>query len=315
MMDRLIHERSITLGYSLDSSTFSAYTSALNSYLTFCNIHNLPVDPTPDTLSFYVVFISSHINPKSANSYLSGICRQLEPFFPDVRQNRRSLLVSRTVQGCHRRFGVPVKRKLPLSHADLLFVINSYPSPSHDDLLFMTQLLTAFHALLRLGELVFPDKIGDRNYRKIALRHSVKTKSNLYSFFLPSHKGDLTFEGNTIVIEKHNRPTDPHPPFLRYLHSRDRLFPLNSELWLTSKGTVPTRHWFVSRLRHFFAKDYAGHSLRSGGATSLAEAGVSPDIIQAMGRWSSASFKIYIRKNPVLLHALLFGRPAHQPLP
>src|SRR5262245_4473395 len=171
-MDRLVHERSITLGYSLDSSTFGAYTSALNSYLTFCNAHNLPVDPTPDTLSFYAVYISSHINPKSANSYLSGICRQLEPFFPDVRKNRRSILVSRTIQGCHRRFGVPVTRKLPLAHDDLVCVIDSFPSPSHDDLLFISQLLTGFHALLRLGELVLPDKLDNHNYRKIPPRHA-----------------------------------------------------------------------------------------------------------------------------------------------
>src|SRR6202522_369428 len=85
-MDRLINKRSISLGYSLDTSSFGTYTSALNSYLTFCNLHNLPVDPTPDTLSFFVIFLSSHIKPDSVrvNSYLSGICQQLEPFFPEV---------------------------------------------------------------------------------------------------------------------------------------------------------------------------------------------------------------------------------------
>jgi hypothetical protein len=313
-LDRLINERSITLGFSLDSSTYGAYTSALNSYLTFCNMHNFPVDPTPDTLSFYAVYISSHINPRSTDSYLSGICRQLEPFFPDVRKNRHSLLVARTVKGCKRRFGVPIKRKLPLSHANLRLVLDSLSSPTHDDFLFISQLLTGFYALLRLGELVFPDKKRDRNYRKIALRQSVQVKSDLFSFFMPSHKTDLSFEGNTVMIQKHDGPTDPYSPFLRYLQSRDRLFPLNRELWLTTRGTVPTRFWFISRLRHFFPKDYAGHSLRAGGATSLAEAGVPPATIQAMGRWSSESFKIYIRKNPVLLHALLFHRPVHQPM-
>jgi hypothetical protein len=163
-MDHLIHERSITLGYSLDTSTFGAYISAFNSYLTFCNSHNFPVDPTPDTLSLYAVYISSHINLKSADSYLSGICWQLEPFFPDVHKNRWSLLISHTVKGCKCRFGVTVKRKLPLGHSDLLLVINSLPSPSHDDLLFLAQLLSGFHALLCLGELVFPDKIENRNY-------------------------------------------------------------------------------------------------------------------------------------------------------
>src|SRR5271168_2853541 len=94
-MDRLINERSISLGYSLDASSFGTYTSALNSYLTFCNLHNLPVDPTPDTLSFFVVFLSSHIKPDSVNSYLSGICRQLEPFFPEVRRNQNSTVLFR----------------------------------------------------------------------------------------------------------------------------------------------------------------------------------------------------------------------------
>ena len=314
-MERLVNERSLCLGYSLDTSSFGTYTSALNSYLTFCNLHNLPVDPTPDTLSFYVVFLSSHIKPASVNSYLSGICRQLEPFFPEIRRNRNSLLVSRTMTGCMRRFGSPVKRKTPLSHANLLLILDSMVSaPSHDDLLFAALILTGFHALMRLGELVFPDKKALRNYRKISLRHSVSVTPSQYSFFLPSHKGDRFFEGNTILVQKHDRPTDPHLPFSTYLTSRDHLFPLHPELWLTSKGSVPTRHWFLTRLRKFFPKEIAGHSIRSGGATSLAEAGADLTTIQAVGRWSSDAFWIYIRKNPVLIHAVLFGRPAHQPL-
>ena len=314
-MERLINEHSISLRYSLDTSSFGAYTSALNSYLTFCNLHNLPVEPTQDTLSFYIVFLSTYIKPESVNSYLSGVCRQLESFFPDVRKNRKSLLVSRTMTGCMRRFGSPINRKTPLSHANLLFVLDSMIShPSYDDLLFAAIILTGFYALMRLGELVFSDKKANRNYRKIALRHSVSILPDRYSFFLPSHKGDPFFEGNTIVVQKTTNPTDPYNPFLRYLSARDKKFPLHPELWLTSRGCVPTRHWFISRLRRFFPRNIAGQSLRSGGATSLAEAGADLATIQAIGRWSSDTFRIYIRKNPVVIHAILLGRPAHQPL-
>ena len=314
-MERLVNERSISLGYSLDASSFGSYTSALNSYITFCNLHALPIDPSPDTLSFYIVFLSTHIKPDSVNSYLSGICRQLEAFYPEVRRNRKSLLVSRTMTGCMRRFGSPVKRKAPLSHANLLFVLDSIVSnPSHDDLLFAALMLTGFHGLLRLGELVFPDKKKLRNYRKISLRHSVSVLPSQYSFFLPSHKADPFFEGNIILIQKNKTPTDPHKPFLAYLASRDDRFPIHPELWLTSSGCVPTRHWFIKRLRTFFPQEIAGQSLRSGGATSLAEAGAHLDTIQAAGRWASKAFRIYLRKNPVLLHAIIFGRPAHQPL-
>ena len=40
-MERLIVERSITLGCALDVSTQAVYSSALNSYLTFCQLHHL----------------------------------------------------------------------------------------------------------------------------------------------------------------------------------------------------------------------------------------------------------------------------------
>jgi hypothetical protein len=83
-MEHLSHEHSILLGMAIDQSTASTYSSTLNLYLTFCKIHAIPVDPTPETLSYYVAFQSSFINSKSVNSYLSGICNQLEPFYPQV---------------------------------------------------------------------------------------------------------------------------------------------------------------------------------------------------------------------------------------
>jgi len=38
--------------------------------------------------------------------------------------------------------------------------------------------------------------------------------------------------------------------------------------------------------------------MRSGGATSLAAAGVPPAQIQAIGRWTSTAWQRYIRKHP-----------------
>ncbi len=96
-------------------SMLGPYNSALNSYITFCKLHDFPVKPMEDTLSYYVVYMSSHIKPDSVGTYLSGICNHLENFFPDVRAIRNSILVSRTLKGCKRLKGSEVKRKLPLS--------------------------------------------------------------------------------------------------------------------------------------------------------------------------------------------------------
>src|ERR1700678_2223786 len=88
------------------------------------------------------------------------------------------------------------------------------------------------------------------------LRHSLCYTVDQYSFFLPSHKADRTFEGNTVIIQNLDTPSDPHAPFLSYLTSRDNIFPLNPELWLTSRGSVPTRHWFMCQLRLFLSAPF-----------------------------------------------------------
>ncbi|KAJ3889116.1 hypothetical protein GG344DRAFT_52308, partial [Lentinula edodes] len=83
-------------------------------------------------------------------------------------------------------------------------------------------------------------------------------------------------------------------------------FPINPYLWLRENGTVPTRRWFMTQLRSLFPdRDFAGQSMRAGGATALAEDGAPPHVIQAAGRWASETFQIYIRKHPILLQAML----------
>ena len=187
--DRLLRERAIALGLAIDISTCNSYGSALNSYLTFVRLHNLPVEPTPDTLSFFVVFMSHHIEPRSVSSYLSGICQQLEPYFDNVRRSRHSPLVDRTMKGCLRLYSSPTVRKRALTLSDLKTVLSELSlSSSHDDLLFKAMLLTGFFALMRLGELTFPNTKKLRNWKKVTKRSSVVISQDQYEFHLPGHK-------------------------------------------------------------------------------------------------------------------------------
>ena len=218
--EHLEHARALALRSAIDASSAVAYSSALNSYISFCRLHNFPIDPTPDTLSFYTIYMAHHIKPSSVDSYLSGICNELESFHPDVRKNRWHQLITKTLRGCKKLHAIPTTRKRPLSRAEL---------------------------------------------------------------------------------------ADPNRPFRKYLQSRDKLFPFHPQLWLCADGSVPTRGWFIRRLHQHFPSDVGGHSLRAGGATALAQAGIPPHIIQAIGRWASDTFQIYIRHHPVLLAALLFS--------
>ena len=62
------------MGMALEHSSTTAYNSHLNSYLTFCCIHDRPIAPSVDTLSFFIVYMSTHICPNSIAVYLTGVC-------------------------------------------------------------------------------------------------------------------------------------------------------------------------------------------------------------------------------------------------
>ena len=61
----------------------------------------------------------------------------------------------------------------------------------------------------------------------------------------------------------------------------------------------------MTQLRRFLPKTFAGASMRAGGATHLATLHTPPDIIRALGRWTSEAWEVYIRVHPALLHSLL----------
>ena len=98
-MECLIIGHSITLDYALDHFTQASYSSALNSYLTFSQLHHLDPRPTMNTLFLYITFISHHIEPCSVCSYLAGIVSELKPSYPCIWPNRYSPLVVRTLKG------------------------------------------------------------------------------------------------------------------------------------------------------------------------------------------------------------------------
>jgi hypothetical protein len=202
-----------------------------------------------------------------------------------------------------------VARKLPLSTADVAAVVSHLPdSSTHDDLLFAALLSTGFHALLRLGELVWPDTIRLQSYRKIVLRRSLAWTQHSYSLSLPTHKTSRVGTGHLLLIADSSHGVGACDLMRRYVLSRDHLFLHAPELWLRQSGQIPTHSWFLRRLHILFPDPgVSGHSLRAGGATALALHGVAPYLIQASGHWSSDEWQKYVRKHPFLQQALIHG--------
>ena len=200
-MDHLVHKQALTKGETIDISTKKSYGSTLNSYINFILLHNLPAEPTPDTLSLFIVYTTHYIKLDSMDSYLSGIAHQLKPFFPDVHKACSSPLVKRTLHSCKHMHGTLISHKRALSLDNLTCVINYYVHSScHNDLLFVVMLLTGFFTLMCLCELSLPDDKSIQDWCKVMKRSTVALHPDSYEFHLPHHKADPFFEGNHVIV-------------------------------------------------------------------------------------------------------------------
>ena len=300
---------------AFDQSTIRGYAVGARDYLRFCLQHHLPLEPTPLTLARYIAYTSQFIS--SGPHYLSGVRHFLRGIFPQFDSIRADPLVKTAIRGSWKIQADPVRRKLPLRTSHLqAFLQVALQSQAYDDLLFVTILSCAFYACHRIGELV-PPSPPLFDWRKIIKRNTLVFTDHRAQYHLPYHKGDPFFHGSDILFTSHDI-ADPIILLRTYTHLRDHKHGARSPLFLTENGQHPSRTWFNKRFFALLDHSYGGQSARAGGATFYASLGVSEDILQAIGRWSSSAWKIYIRDHPAIRMehqlALLRTTPHQNPL-
>jgi hypothetical protein len=282
---------------ALDRSTVRGYAVGARDYLRFCLRHHLPFDPTPLTLARYVAYTSRYI--ASGPRYLSGARHYLKDLFPEYDAVRAHPLVKTTIRGSLKVRADPVRRKLPLRTSHLqAFLQIAIHSHAYDDLLFITILSCAFYACHRIGELV-PASGPLFDWRKIIKRNTLLFSGNRVQYRLPYHKGDPFFRGSDILLIPQ---TIANPILMLQLYTqlRDLKHGARSPLFLRENGSHPSRAWFEKKFFKLVDRSYGGQSARAGGATFYANLGISEDVLQALGRWSSSAWKIYIRDHPAI---------------
>jgi hypothetical protein len=183
---------------TIEHSTLWGYTLDTCNYLSFCKIHNLPSDPTPQTLSHYIAFFSQYI--KSGPKYLSGVCFYLRPFFPEFDKNCAYPLVQVTICSAKKIRADSITRKLSLQIPHLQsFADRAATSNSYDDLLFAIILFHSFYNCHHLRELVQNDNVTLFDLRKIIKYSRVFISHRQVSYHLPYHKTDPFYEGTEII--------------------------------------------------------------------------------------------------------------------
>ena len=207
-----------------------------------------------------------------------------------------SPFVRLALDGLQRRLARPKVRKEPVTKDMISALVDSLGlTPSLTDLRLVAACLLAFSAFLRYDELA-------------KLRCcDVTFNADHMAVHVMSSKTDQYRQGDCVIVARTNTPLCPVAMLERYYamaslpkQSKLRLFRgivvTKSGERLRSQGSLSytrLRELFLSKLSElgFDRKHFGLHSLRSGGATAAAQAGVPDRLFKRHGRWRSESAK------------------------
>ena len=213
---------------------------------------------------------------------VSGVCNQLEPYFPNVRAQHHHWLISKLLEGCKKMLPSSPNHKQPITHLELLHLSSSLlHMTTYDDILFLTMLLTGFHGLMCLRKLTWPDNKHLQDYHKVILCLTVIVHPVSYQFLLLGHKASCFFLKVASYSSKPLKHLMIHGYCLLCILPNKTTFFLSHQnyIWLRANGSIPTSSWFLFLFTRYFKGNVGGHSLQAGGATALAEAGLPSQII------------------------------------
>ncbi len=278
-------------------NTVRAYKSDFKDFGLFCvknGFKNLPSDPK--IVSLYLTYLSSNevkISTIKRRLVSIGVIHKIKGHYLDTKHP----VIIENLMGIKRRKGINQKGKKPLLISNLkeiIDVINKGKEPDLKKLRNKALLLIGFAGGFRRNELVSLN-VEDLEFVFEGLKITLK-KSKTDQFGEGFTKGIPHFENSSYCPVKNIRywlnvsKIKKGPVFIRF-----------------SKGTKITNKRLSDQsvaliIKNYLikggidSKEYSGHSLRSGFATSAAEAGAEERSIMAItGHKSSEMVRRYIK--------------------
>ena len=271
------------LKLSKAKNTVRAYKSDFNDFVLFCSKHGMQSMPTePKIVSLYLTHLSKHSRFSTLKRRLASI-NVMHKYKGHYLDTKHPIIVE-NLMGIKRQIGVHQKAKKPLLFNDLkqiIKVINNSELNDFKKLRDKTLILIGFSGGFRRSELVAITK------------DDVEFVNEGVKIFVKKSKSDQSGEGMTKAI-----------PFFKYVeycpvdHLKNWMFENRNNLVfpISDKNValIVKKHALKAGLDE---KKYAGHSLRSGFATTTAELGASERNIMAMtGHKSVDMVRRYIRE-------------------
>ena len=262
---------------------------------SYPEVNAVPANPTHVIL--YLTHLSNTVGSfASISQFLSALswAHNLQGYVSPVRDP----VVVEVVSGLKRQLACPTVRKEPFSTENIKSLFKIMNTSSLTDIRNTTLIVLAFVAFLRFDEVTN------------ILVKDLSFKDSHIELAIPKAKTDQLRQGNVVVIAStggdtcpvwllslymkaagfHKSKRDSSFLFTRVIFKNKKLqlFPTGKPMTYTNVRDIVKKKAQQIGLN---PKDFATHSMRSGGATAAAEAGVDERLMQKHGRWAQASSK------------------------
>ena len=264
-------------------NTIRAYNSDYQDFALFCTKHNLNSMPSdPKVVSLYLTHLSKFSKYSTLKRRLASI-KVMHRYKGHYLDTKHPIIVE-NLMGIKRQIGVYQKAKKPLLFNNLkqiIKVINNSSASEFKKLRDKSFILVGFSGGFRRSELV------------AITRDDVEFVNEGVKIFVKKSKSDQSGEGMIKAIPSFKYieycPVD-HLKNWMIENKDDKIFPISDK----NVALIIKKHAQSAGLDE---KKYAGHSLRSGFATTTAEYGASERNIMAMtGHKSVDMVRRYIKE-------------------
>jgi len=293
----LQEETLLNLQNSKAKNTVRAYKSDYNDFGLFCaknGFESLPSEPK--IVSLYLTYLSTKdakISTLKRRLVSIGVIHRLKGFYLDTKHPS----IIENIMGIKRRKGSIQKSKKPILISNLKTLINVIDDQNNEDIKKLRDrsiILIGFSGGFRRNELVSLD-YDDLDFVEEGLKIQIR-RSKTDQFGEGSVKALPYFDSSkycpVISLKKWIKMSkiESGPLFRRFVKGSKL-----SEKRLTDQ-TVALLIKEYLKLAGIDSKNYSGHSLRSGFATSAAESGAEERSIMAMtGHKSTEMVRRYIK--------------------
>lgn len=287
-------------------NTRKSYDCGFKQWCTWANSLKFSVLPASENdIALYLVSIiqsSSSVAKLDQAIYSIGWAHQLAGF-----PNPCSCDFIKTIRaGGLRLLGSHPCKKEPITPDILKQLVLSFAKDSCSllDLRLVCMCLVGFAGFLRFAELV------------AIKRSDIVFSGSFMTIYIPSSKTDVVGAGTSVVIAKTGTVLCPVAMLTRYLNcagiscsSTNYIFrqisfcKRSNSFFLRNSGPLSytrAREILLEKLKllGLDSKKFGLHSLRSGGATAAANAGVADRVFKKHGRWKSETAKDgYVHEN------------------